>query len=246
MVKVVKILNLIFMGFFLSLSRLLVLPDDLFNLFLEVGDVLVVLSACRLQVRDVLSHLVFALLRHQGLTHTVGNRTLVQGLVGRDSHLDFVADAHQQESSLSTVDNDLTNKFIEALREELFTVWADAGLTSLASLNGSIKMVLKVDNVNLCGGLGRNVTDPEIARLMVLTRRQDRVQVVLITLLLVLTSLLHGISWSLFLAPSLSIGDRCGDKDGVVVSDERVGRCLGHICMCCKFQILNYNKQTNF
>ena len=30
---------------------------------------------------------------------------------------------------------------------------ADASLTSLASLNGSIKMVLKVDNVNLCGGL---------------------------------------------------------------------------------------------
>ena len=115
-------------------------------------------------------------------------------------------------------------------------MWADAGLTSLASLNGSIKMVLKVDNVYLGGGLGRNVTDPEITRLMVLTRRQDRVQVVLITLLLVLTSLLHGISWSLFLAPSLSIGDRCGDKDGVVVSDERVGRCLGHICMCCNFK----------
>ena len=110
-------------------------------------------------------------------------------------------------------------------------MWADASLTSLTSLNGSIKMVLKVDNVNLCGGLGRNVTDPEIAAFLILTRRQDRVQVVLITLLLVLACLLHSISRSLLLASSLGIGDRCGDKDGVVVSDERVGRCLGHICV---------------
>ena len=110
-------------------------------------------------------------------------------------------------------------------------MWADSGLTSLASLNGSIKMVLKVDNVNLGGGLRRNVTDPEIAGLVILTRRQDRVQVVLITLLLVLTSLLHRVSGSLLFAPSLSISDRCGDKDWVVVSDERVGRCLGHICV---------------
>ena len=73
MVKVVKILNLVFMGLFLSLSCLLVLSDDLFDLFLEVSDVLVVLSACRLQVGDVLSHLVFALLGHQGLTHAVGD-----------------------------------------------------------------------------------------------------------------------------------------------------------------------------
>ena len=82
MVKVVKILNLVFMGLLLSLSCLLVLPDDLFDLFLEVSDVLVVLSACCLQVGDVLSHLVFALLGHQGLTHAVSDRTFVQGLVG--------------------------------------------------------------------------------------------------------------------------------------------------------------------
>ena len=231
MVKVVKILNLVFMGLFLSLSCLLVLPDDLFDLFLEVSDVLVVLSACCLQVGDVLGHLVFALLGHQGLTHAVGDRTFVQGLVGRDSHLDFVTDAHQQEASLSTVDDDLTNEFVKALREELFTMGADASLTSLASLNGSIKMVLKVDNVNLGGGLWRNVTDPEIAGFVILTRGQDRVQVVLITLLLVLACLLHRVSRSLLLASSLGIGDRCGDKDGVVVSDERVGRCLGHICV---------------
>ena len=81
MVKVVKILNLIFMSLFLPLSCLFVLPDDLFDLFLEVSDVLIVLSACRLQVRDVLCHLVFALLRHQGLTHAIGNRTLIQGLI---------------------------------------------------------------------------------------------------------------------------------------------------------------------
>ena len=109
-------------------------------------------------------------------------------------------------------------------------MWADAGLSGLTSLNGSIKMVLKVDNVDLGGGLGRNVTDPEIALLVILTRGQDRVQVVLITLLLVLTSLLHSVGRSLFLASSLVIGDRCGDKDGVVISDEGVGRCLGHFC----------------
>ena len=220
MVEVVKILNLVFVGLLFPLSRLLILPDDLFDLLLEVRDVLVVLPARRFQVSDVLGHLVLALLGHEGLAHAVGDRALVQGLVGRDSHLDFITDAHQEEASLSTVDDNLTDELVKALGEELLTMGADAGLSGLASLDGSIKVVLEVDDIDLGGGLGRNVTDPEIASLVILTRWQDRVQVVLIALLLVFASLLHRVGRSFLLALGLGIGDGSGDKDGIVVSDK--------------------------
>ena len=48
-----------------------------------------------------------------------------------NGHLDFVTDTHEQETTLSTVDCDLSDKLIEALGEELFTEGAEASLTGL-------------------------------------------------------------------------------------------------------------------
>ena len=112
------------------------------------------ITASLLQVNNVLLHLILALLSHQSLSHTVGDGALVKSLVGLDGHLNLVTNTHQQETTLSTVDRDLSDKLIEALGEKFFTEWANTGLSGLSFLNGGIKLILEIDNVDLSGGLG--------------------------------------------------------------------------------------------
>ena len=153
-VEVVEVLDLVTVGLLFSLRSLGVLSDDFFNGLLELLDVLVVVAASLLQVSDVLLHLIFTLLSHQSLPHTIGDRGLVQCLVSLDGHLDLVTDTHKEETTLSTVDGDLSDQLIEALSEKLLTEWANASLSCLSLLNGGIELVLEVDNVDLGGGLG--------------------------------------------------------------------------------------------
>ena len=70
-----------------------------------------------------------------------------------NGHLDFVTDTHEQETTLSTVDGDLSDKLIEALGEEFLTEGADASLARLASLDRGVQLVLKIDDIDLGGGL---------------------------------------------------------------------------------------------
>ena len=82
------------MGFLFTLGQLSVLADDLLNLLLQCLDVLIVLLAGSLQITDVLLHLIFALLSHEGLAHAVGDRTLVESLIRLNRHLNLIAHAH--------------------------------------------------------------------------------------------------------------------------------------------------------
>ena len=85
------------------------------------------------------------------------------------------------------------------------------------------------------GGLGRDVTHPQGTAFGVLAGRQDRVQVVLVSLLLVFAGLLHLIHGRLLLALGFLVGDAGGDEHGVVVADKRIGRLLGHLLVQIKF-----------
>ena len=78
-----------------------------------------------------------------------------------DGHLDLISDTDEEEASLSAVDSDLADELIEALSEQLFTEGANSSFSCLASLQGGIKIVLQIDNVNLSGGLWRYVTHPQ-------------------------------------------------------------------------------------
>ena len=208
-VKVVEVLDLVTVGLFFSLRSLGILSDNLLDGLLQLLDVLVVVAASLLQISNVLLHLILTLLSHQGLSHAVGDRGLVQGLVSLDGHLDFITDTHEKETTLSTIDSDLSDKLIKTLGEKFFTEGANSSLSSLSFLNGGIKLVLQVDNVDLRGGLGRNVTHPEGSTLGVLSGRQDGVEIVLVALLLVLASLLHLVHGGLLLALGLLVGDAC-------------------------------------
>ena len=153
-VEIVEVLDLVAVGLLLPLGELGVLAVDLLDLLLQVFDVLLVLLDGRLEVGDVLSHFVFALLRHERLSHAVSDRALVEGLVGLDRHLDLISHAHKEEAALGGVDSDLSDQLVEALGEEFFAEGADAGLSSLGALERSIKFVLQVDHVDLSGWLG--------------------------------------------------------------------------------------------
>ena len=72
-VEVVEVLDLVTVGFLVTLRLLSILADDLLDLLLQQLDVLVVLATGSFQIGDVLLHLVLALLSHQGLAHTVGD-----------------------------------------------------------------------------------------------------------------------------------------------------------------------------
>ena len=228
-VKIVEVVDLVIVGLLLALGQLGVLAHDLLDLLLKRLDVLVVLLAGSFQVADVLLHLILALLGHEGLAHAVSNGTLVERLIGLDGHLDFVTDTHQEEAALSAVDSDLADQLVEALAEELLTEGADARLAGHRALQRLVELVLQIDNVDLRGGLRRDVTHPEGALIGEFSRRQDRVEVVLITLLLVLPRLLQLVHGRLLLSLRLLVRDAGGDEHGVVVPDERVGRLLRHL-----------------
>ena len=178
------------------------------------------LFAGRFKVRDVLAHFVLALLGHECFTHTISDGALVKSLIGLDGHFDLITDTDEEETSLSTVDGDLSDKFIEALSEKLLTEGANTSFTRLCSLDGSIELILQIDNVHLGGRLRRDVTHPEGATFSVLSRRQDRVQVVLISLLFILASLFHLVRGCCLLSLLLLVSNARGDKDWVVVAHE--------------------------
>ena len=85
-----------------------------------------------------------------------------------------------------------------------------------------VELLLQIKNIDCGRGLRGHVTHEQIAALGGLPRRQDRVQVVLVTLLLVLLRLVHLTERGLLLAFGLFVGDGGGDEHGLIILHERV------------------------
>ena len=232
-IEVIKIWDLVTVSLLFLLSQLSVIPNDLLDLLSLLMDRLFVFSCGLLEVRDVLLNVGFVLLSAQSFAHAIGNWTLIEGLVRLNCHLDLVTYTHQQETTLGTVDGNLTDQLIKALGKKFLTEWADTGLASTALLDIGIELILQIDNVDLGCGLWWDVHHIQTTGLGVLTWRQDRVQIVLVTLLLVLTRLLHLVHGCLLLSLGLLVIDRGGDQDGCVILDEWL---LRHFPFCL-FQI---------
>ena len=109
------------MGFLLSLIIIFVFLHDVDNFLVKARDFALQFLASLSQLCDVCLHLIFLLLCHQGLSHAVSYRGFIQCLVRLNRHLDFVSDSYKEKSSLSTIDCDLTDEFIETLRVKLLS-----------------------------------------------------------------------------------------------------------------------------
>ena len=93
-----------------------VLLFKVFGVLLEACNLALEIFTSLPQLIYVRRHLVLLLLSHKGLPHAVRYGRLVEALVCGNRHLDFIANSHEEEATLSTVDRDLTNELIEALR----------------------------------------------------------------------------------------------------------------------------------
>ena len=114
----------------------------------------------------------------------------------------------------------MADQLIEALSEQFFSKWTYASLTGLTSLDSCIKLVLQIYDVNLRGRLGRDVTHPQRAVFSVFSWGQDRIEVVLVTLLFIFSRFIHLVLSNLLLSLSFLICDASGDQDRVVITDE--------------------------
>ena len=104
-------------------------------------------------------------------------------LEGAFEHSDFIADSDQEVTSLSAVDCDLSNQFVEALNVQLLANWADAAVSGLHRLKLLLEVLPEVGHISGGGRCGRDVTDPQLVVFNHLLGRKDRIEVVLIACL---------------------------------------------------------------
>ena len=148
------------MGFLLSGSFFLVLLDDVNDFLVQPGYFIFKFIIGLSKLGDVRLHFIFLLLGHQSFSHAVSDGWFIEGLVSLNCHFYLVTDSNQEESSLGTVNCDLSNELIKALGVKFLSDWADSCLSSLSRLKFLIKVVLKVDHIHSgCWGW-RNITHP--------------------------------------------------------------------------------------
>ena len=159
------------MGLLVASSLLNVLLFEIFRVLLEARDLALKVLACLPQLIYVRRHLIFLLLGHESLSHTVRYGRLVKALVCGNGLPNLIAHPHEKESALGAVHGDLTDELIKALRIELLADCACTSFTGLPPLKRLIKSILQLDNIDAIRRSGRHVTYPESSIFSVLARR---------------------------------------------------------------------------
>lgn len=101
------------------------------DLRIELNDLVCLALAAFLVFLNPVVQVSLALLSLNLLAHSKNCTRLVEGLIGRDGHLDLVPDSEEEKASFGLTQTHLTDNLIKALREELFSYRADAALASL-------------------------------------------------------------------------------------------------------------------
>ena len=120
-------------------------------------------------------------------------RALVQIFVGFDLVTVLVPDPDEQEASLSAVDGDLTDDFVEALVEEFLTDGTKSYFSSHFVDKFFVEFLVELDDFDLGGRRRENGLDPELSVVgAVLLGRQDLSEDILGVMELLLSFLFVG------------------------------------------------------
>lgn len=165
------------------------------DLGLELDDLVLLFGLSGLEVGNSLLEIGFTVLSLELLAHGEGDGTLVESLVGGDSHLDFISDSQEEDTTLGLSQGNLADDLVEALGEELFSDGADTALTGLALHQFLVESLSEAGYIDSGSLLMGNIFDEVLAVFNPLSGRQDG-----INNLFLLGLALHGRQLALFLS----------------------------------------------
>lgn len=177
---VVEELDLIGSLLLLTFTSLIVSLGDGFDLALKLNHFVRLLLLFGLKLLDFLLKVGLTVLGLQLFAHGKCHRTLVESLVGGNSHFDFITDTEEEKSALWQIQSDLTDDLIETLGEELLTDWANTTLTSLSLHKFLVEHLSKSGYINSGSWLMTNILNVMLSLFNPFSSWQNGIQDVLL------------------------------------------------------------------
>ena len=163
-----------FLGF--NVSALFVSLLNSFNLGLEFGHFILELSLLVFELLNSFLQLRLSMFGLQLFSHSECYRALVEGLIGGNSHFNFISHSEQKKASLWLAQSNLTDDFIETLRKQFFSDRANAALSSLAFHQLLVKHLSESGDVDSRCRLVAHILNIMLASFNPLTWGKDGVQ----------------------------------------------------------------------
>mmetsp|Transcript_12944 Transcript_12944/g.21013 ORF Transcript_12944/g.21013 Transcript_12944/m.21013 type:complete len:209 (+) Transcript_12944:244-870(+) len=129
------------------------------TLIFELHDPRFSFSLLLLLLRNHRFRLSFSLLRLKLLPGSEGHTALIQCLISSNRHPDLITHTQKQQAPFGTIYGDLPDKFIEALRIQLFSDWTNSSFSRLSLHQTLVKSFLQLNDVESCCRLIADVLD---------------------------------------------------------------------------------------
>ena len=178
---VLEELNLLLSLLNLNFLPLLISFLDGINLRFEFLNLVLQFRLLALQLLNGFLKISLTMLSLQLLSHRKSHRALVECLIRRNRHFDFISDSQKEQASLWLTQSDLPNYLIEALREEFLSHGADATLPGLSLHELLVEHLSEPGDVDSGGRLVTHVLDVVLARFDPFSWRENGIQNVLTT-----------------------------------------------------------------
>ena len=142
-------LHLFVVGILLRRLLVVVLLRGL-NVLFNLATLVLQFTHFSLQLSDVLLLIKLALFSNEGFLNAVSDGAVIERLVAVLHHAHFVSHTHKQVATLGTVEGNLANDFVEALRVDFFADGADAAVSRLELRDAFVQVSSQVGHVEGC------------------------------------------------------------------------------------------------